>query len=170
MPVYPGKIVKISTNYPFSSCTYQVTVHDGEKNTTLSFAEVSGLKREYETVTYKHGWSFKLGYFIIPGDIKPIHITMKRGIFVDGDYLDEWFESMDKRVNVFYTEDNPLHTRDVEIALFNGYGAEGAATVTWKVRGAIPVKLEAPNFNASSNEVAIESLELVAKDIEVTYG
>ena len=167
MALTPGQIL---TSYPVPSCNYQVTVHDGDKNPTISFAEVTGLKREYETVTYKHGWSFKLGYFIIPGDIKPIHITMKRGVFVDDEYLDAWFESMDKWVNVFYPTNNPLRTRDVEIALFNGYGTHAGPTVTWKVRGAIPVKLEAPTFNASSNEVAIESLELVAKDIEVTYG
>ena len=86
---------------------------------------------------------------------------------MNDDYLDAWFESMDAWVNVFHPTSNPLNTRDVDIKLYNG---NGSAMVRWKVRGAIPVKLEAPNFNASINEVAIESIELVAKDIEVSYG
>ena len=36
---------------------------------------------------------------------------------------------------------------------------------TWTVRNAMPVKVEGPAFNATSNEVAIESLELTHEGI-----
>ena len=43
----------------------------------------------------------------------------------------------------------------------------GAAVVSWKVINAFPTKLDAPSFVASSNDVAIESMELMADSIVV---
>jgi hypothetical protein len=41
--------------------------------------------------------------------------------------------------------------------------------VRWTVQGALPIKLEAPTFDANSNDVAIETLELVAHGLQVDY-
>ena len=42
--------------------------------------------------------------------------------------------------------------------------------VTWKVTNAFAVKLDAPSFNAKTNDVAIESLELIADDLKIEYA
>ena len=42
---------------------------------------------------------------------------------------------------------------------------EGNAVVSWQVINAFPTKLDAPTFDANSNDVAIESMELLADDV-----
>ncbi len=43
----------------------------------------------------------------------------------------------------------------------------GAAVVSWKVINAFPTKLDAPSFTADSNDVAVESMELMADSVVV---
>jgi phage tail-like protein len=39
--------------------------------------------------------------------------------------------------------------------------------ISWKVINAFPTKLDAPTFDASSNDVAIETMELRADNITI---
>ena len=45
----------------------------------------------------------------------------------------------------------------------------GAPVVVWHIKEAIPVKLGAPSFEAASNQVAIETLELLVTSISVEH-
>jgi len=47
---------------------------------------------------------------------------------------------------------------------------KGEPSVRWKVQGALPIKLDAPTFDSNSNDVAIETLELVAHDLKIEYN
>jgi phage tail-like protein len=146
---------QIKASYPLPVYNYRVTVGA----TTLGFSEVSGLSVDYEPVTYKHGLSFVMGVKIIPGMRQPIRLTLKKGVVKANDFLTSWFQ------NAYI---NPFNNakRDILIDLCD---ESGQAVVRWKVQGALPIKLDAPTFDADSNEVAIESLELVAHDIQVDY-
>ncbi len=146
----------IKSTYPLPSYNYRVTV-DAD---VLSFSEISGLSVEYESVTYKHGLSFVLVNKIIPGMRKPLQLTMKRGIVQSRDFLHSWIYSA-------YTD--PFFTgtkRDIVIDLCD---ESGAVVVRWTVQGALPTKLDAPTFDANSNDVAIETMELVAHGLKVDY-
>ncbi len=46
---------------------------------------------------------------------------------------------------------------------------QGQPVVSWRVGKAIPVKLEAPTFDAGANEVAVESLEVLGRNISVEH-
>jgi len=146
---------QIKATYPLPVYNYRVTVGAD----TMGFSEVSGLSVNYEPVTYKHGLSFVMGAKIIPGMRQPIRLTLKKGVVKANDFLASWFQNA-------YT--NPFNNakRDILIDLCD---ESGQAVVRWKVQGALPIKLDAPTFDADSNEVAIESLELVAHDIQVDY-
>ncbi|MEI7869475.1 MAG: phage tail protein [Candidatus Methylumidiphilus sp.] len=155
----------INSDYPIPSYNYRVSIFDGSDSPTISFSEVTGLSREYNTATYRHGLSFAVGYMIIPLEIKPIQISLKRGLISSTEhikYLAEWFESMEgwKRLSI-------IQTRDINIALCD---ANGDTVITWKVIGAIPVKLVGPDFVASSQDVAIERMDIIAKDLKVDFN
>ncbi len=150
----------IKSSYPLPSYNYRVTIlKDGESH-VAGFSEVSGLHYEYEPVTYVHGLSFKLGARIIPGKPQGIRITLKRGVTQGNDYLQSWFKK---------TYSDPFFSgakRDILIDLCD---ESGNPVVRWTVTGALPVKLEASNFAADSNDVAIETMELVAHRLQVNY-
>jgi phage tail-like protein len=152
---------QIKSGYPLPAYNYRVTVlRDGEA-LVLSFAEVSGLSLQYEPVTYKHGLSFALGVKIIPGMLQPIRLTMKRGIVKNGKFLYQWIDN---------TYNDPFFSdakRDILIDLCD---EAGAPVIRWSVQGALPIKLDAPSFDANTNDVAIETIELIAHGLRVDYS
>nr|VFK62426.1 MAG: conserved hypothetical phage tail region protein [Candidatus Kentron sp. UNK]VFK70499.1 MAG: conserved hypothetical phage tail region protein [Candidatus Kentron sp. UNK] len=147
----------IKSVYPLPSYNYRVTVGGSE---VVSFSEVSGLDLEYEPVRYKHGLSFWMGEKIIPGMQQPIELTMNKGIVKNRDYLSKWMSDA-------YGNPFSMRKRDVLVQLCDEVGKP---VVAWKVKGALPVKLTGPTFDADSNEVAMETMELVAYGLEINYS
>ena len=149
-----------NNDYPLPVYNYRVTINKDGDSVSFAVTEVSGLSMEYEPVTYKHGLSFVMGNKIIPGMRQPTKITMKRGIIQDRDYLHKWIHKTYS--DPFYTEGK----RDILIDLCD---AEGTAVIRWKVQKAMPIKLDAPDFDVTSNEVAFESMEFIAHGLTVNY-
>ena len=150
----------IKASYPLSVYNYQVSIG----GSTLGCSEVSGLSVEYEPVTYKHGLSFWMGAKVIPGMRRePVKLTLKKAIFIakenEDDFLSGWLRKA-------YEDPFQNAKQDILIDLCD---EAGKAVVRWSVRQALPTKLDAPTFDSNSNEVAIETLELVAHNIEVDY-
>lgn len=143
----------IKNKYPIPVFYFRVTIGD---NDAIAFSEVSGLSIEYQTITYSDGLSYKEGEKQMPGLSSPVNLTLKKGIVKADDYLFKWIDSI--RLNT-------VEKRDVRIDLLN---ENGEPTVSWTAKDAFPKKLDAPSFNATSNEVAIESLELMASRLTIS--
>lgn len=138
----PADIVR----YPLMAYNFRVTVADK----TMSFSEVSGLVRQHETLTYRHGLSAWEGERVAKYYYdKHAPITLKRGTFVNESvFLYAWLEAKQET--------------SMTISLCN---ERGLPIVHWKVAKAIPVKLSAPAFDASASQVSIETLEVMAAGI-----
>ena len=144
----------IKDKYPIPVFYYRVTIN-GED--AIAFSEVSGLSIQYQTITYRDGMSYIDGSIQMPGLRNDITITLKKGVIKGDSYLFNWFNSI--RLNT-------VEKRDIRVDLLN---ETGEAVVSWIVEDAFPTKLDAPAFNATTNEVAIESLELMARNLKVDY-
>ena len=143
----------IKATYPIPVFYYRVTIDNQD---SIAFSEVSGLNFQYETITYKDGLSYSEGPKYMPGFYNAVNLTLQKGVVPADSYLLEWFKTI--QLNI-------VDKRDVRIDLLN---ENGEATVSWMATDAFPTKLDAPSFNASSNEVAIESLELMATFLEIS--
>jgi phage tail-like protein len=150
----------IKSSYPLPVYNYRVTIHGLGESLVVGFSEISGLNVEYEPVYYKHGLSFALGTQIITGMRQPIRFTLKKGIVKGGDYLYRWIHGA-------YLNLLPTSQRDILIDLCD---ENGHCVIRWTVKGAVPIKLDVPTFDANTNEVAIESLELTAQDVQIDYN
>jgi phage tail-like protein len=151
----------IRNNYPLPAYNYRVTIMGDGQAETIGFSEVGGLSMGHDPVTYKDGFSFAMGVRIIPGMPKPIGLTLKKGLTKNGDYLQKWIEK---------SYQDPFSSgakRDMVIDLCD---EGGIPVIRWTATDAMPVKLDAPTFSASSNEVAIASMELVAARLKVEYN
>ena len=151
---------QIKATYPLPAYNYRVTVMRDGASQVLSFSEVSGLSVEYEPVTYKHGLSFWMGVKIIPGMRQPTKLTLKRGVAKGSDFLYRWLD-------LTYTDPFKTAQRDILIDLCD---ESGGVVIRWTVHSALPVKLDGPTFDANTNEVAIETMELVAHDVQVDFN
>jgi phage tail-like protein len=146
---------QIKIAYPLPVYNYRVEI-DGD---AVGFSEVSGLSIAYETTTYKESpvESGSPGPRVMhmPAQAMPANISLKKG-FVRGKSVPALF----KWINSIAT--NLIDKKDIFVRLCDEHGAP---VISWKVINAFPTKLDAPTFDATSNEVAVESLELMADRI-----
>ena len=142
----------IKTNYPLPAYNYRVEI--AGKN--YAFSDVSGLSIQIETTTYKQSptENGKAGPSIMymPAQRQPATISLKRGLINNSDIraLYSWISQ---------TQVNVIEKKDIFVRLLD---EAGEPVLSWKVLNAFPKQLDAPTFTANSNEVAIESMTLMA--------
>ncbi|MCA9657699.1 MAG: phage tail protein [Myxococcales bacterium] len=135
------------SRYPVMAYNFRVTVG----SSTASFAEVSGLKREFETVTYRHGLSFREGEDITKYYLAKYEpITLRRGVFRGAASLYDWVDAKEDTA--------------ITIALCDELGY---AVIEWKIERAVVKKIDAPSFDAKAGEVAVDSIEVMAAGISI---
>jgi len=138
------------TTYPLAAYNFRVRVGEA----TMSFTEVSGLVREYQTLTYRHGMSHWEGETIVKfRRDNYVPVTLRRGVVAGLTDLYEWLDGVD--------------SRNLSISMCD---EKGAAVVTWQIKKALIVKLDAPALQAGGNEAAIETLTLMASGISVEHA
>lgn len=130
---------------------FQFTVQWG--GSRIGFTEISGLSDEVAVIEYREGSSAVNSSTLIPGLKPPPVVTLKRGIMTGDNELAEWFQTI---------RNGTVERRDIVISLLN---AEFEPTVTWKLADAWPRKISASDLNAQTNEIAIESVEIVCEQI-----
>lgn len=142
----------IQNDYPLPVYNYRVEI-GGE---AVAFSEVSGLTIAYESTVYKESPTASGApgprVMQMPAQRTPPTITLKKGIVrkTSIKYLYDWIKTV---------QINQIEKKDVFVRLCD---EKGEAVITWKVSNAFPVKLDAPTFDAKSNDAAIQSMELKA--------
>ena len=146
---------EIKTTYPLPVYNYRVEVGDQ----TIAFSEASGLSIGFETKTYKESpvESGAPGPRIMHMPMQPtaVNITLKKGVVraVSVNTFYKWINS---------TQINQIEKKDISIRLCD---ETGAPVISWKVMNAFPTKLDAPSFTADANDVAVETMTLMADGI-----
>jgi phage tail-like protein len=137
--------------YPLPAYNFRVTV-DGQ---SASFSEASGIVIEYETVTYRHGFSAwegeTISRFRVP---KYVPISLKKGTVAGQTFFADWLAM------------EPADARAIAISLCD---EAGTPVVVWRIAKAIPTKLTAPEFDAGTDQVSIETLELMVSGVSVEH-
>lgn len=116
------------------------------------FRECSGLDSAQDPIDYREG-NEGLTVRKLPGLVKHSNITLKWGTSDDAE-LWAWLKK---------AIDGKVERRSGSIILLDDTGVE---KVRWNFREAWPTKWTGPSFNATGNEVAIETLEIVHEGLE----
>lgn len=127
-----------------------LTVDDVEVG---AFTEVSGLAMEVEVEDLQEGGQNGFVHRL-PGRVKWPNIVLKRGV-IQSDSLFEWFAATSG--SGFAGAGNTLERKHGEIALFDG---KRNVVRRWEFDGAFPVRWTGPTLAASSNDLAVEELEI----------
>lgn len=138
-----------SPNYPFTVFNFKVSVDQKEVG---GFSECTGLNMEADVIEYRTGQDDH-SVRKLPGLKKFSNITLKRGYTKDK-FLSDWQKSVLDGKTV-------RHSGAIELL-----GEDKSTVLRWNFYGAWPSKLVGPNLNAKTNEVAIETLELVVERLE----
>jgi len=116
------------------------------------FRECSGLDSSQDPIDYREG-NYPTTVHKLPGLVKHSNITLKWGITDDAS-LWEWRKK---------AMDGKVERKNGSIILLDDTGSEKAR---WNFRDGWPTKWTGPTFNATGNEVAIETLEIVHEHLE----
>ncbi len=124
------------------------------------FLGVSGLDTSQDPVEYREGNEKPLTVRKLPGLVKYANIVLKWGIIADDPQLWQW------RISVTQGKIAKDKLRkNLSIVLLDDTGAEEVRR--WNVRDAWPAKWTGPSFNATGNEVAVDTLELAHEGVEL---
>jgi phage tail-like protein len=136
---------------PFLGFRFEVRVDDLPLG---GFSECSGLQLETEVLDYAEGglntWLHKL-----PVRTKQTNIKLKRGIADQS--LWNWHAELVGGV---------VRRRNGSIRIHDPAG--GQVVAEWQFHRAYPVKWVGPELNATQNQVAVETIELVHEGLEMT--
>lgn len=136
-------------NYPYKKYNYELLI---DQNEVAGFSEVSAPDITSDPVEYREGNGAVKSPSKQPGILKYTNVTLKRGTTESNVFVD-WM----KEIRNGYAQ-----RKTVVITLMDD---EMKETASWQLEKAWPTKYVAPDFNATSNEVAIESLELVCEGV-----
>lgn len=137
-------------NDPFRQFNFVINI-DGVGSG--AFSEVSGLDTETDPVEYREG-SEDITVRKLPGLRKYPNITLKRGFTKDRGLWD-WRKTV---------MDGKTQRKSGSITLLNEARQEA---LRWNFREGWPCKLQGPPLNATTNEVAIETLEICHEGLEL---
>lgn len=129
--------------YPHGKFRFKVEIDGLDAG---GFSEVSGFDASIDVMEYREGDMVQTP-MKIPGLKKYGNITLKQGL-ADSIVLYEW---------IIAGVNGAVQRKTITITLLD---EEEAPAASWQVINAWPTKYTAPDFNATSSEVAIETLEI----------
>lgn len=137
-------------NDPFRGYNFRVEI---DNSAVAAFSEVSGLTFDVDPVEYREGTDLNMHVRKLTGLRKFGNITCKRG-FTDNTELYDWYKTtlngaVDRRNGAIILQDEDRN--DVQ---------------RWNFEGGWISKYEGPSFNATSNDVVIESIEICVERVE----
>ncbi len=138
--------------YPYKKYNYKVLIENSEE---AGFSEVSAPDISSDPVEYREGNMAGMTPGKQPGILKYSNVTLKRGT-TDSQVFINWMKTV---------KEGKVERKTVVITLMDDTMSDVAS---WQLEKAWPTKYTAPDVNATSNEVAIESLELVCEGVSRT--
>ena len=130
-------------NYPYTSFNFIIEIDNVESG---GFSELTGLNIETETEEITEGGINTFAHKL-PKRSKYGNLTLKRGMTNSID-LYQWYMDIVK---------GNIAQKEIGIVLRNEKNQD---TDRWQFKNAFPVKWIGPELNASSNNVAFESVEI----------
>lgn len=139
--------------YPFKKYNYLVAI-DGV--TQAGFSEISAGDITVEPIKYREGNYPKMTPGKLSGLVEYGNVTLKWGMSDNQDFY-KWVTAVGE---------GKTERKKVTIQLMDDTNKEAKAE--WVLDNAWPTKYTAPDFNATSNEVAFESIELAHEGLART--
>lgn len=130
--------------YPHAKFRFKIEIDGLEAG---GFSEVTGFDASVDVIEYREGDMTAETPLKVPGLKKYGNITLKQGL-TDSRVMYDWLAS---------GLTGEVERKTVTLTLLNETQAPAAS---WQIINAWPTKYTAPDFNATSSEIAIETIEL----------
>ena len=149
--------------YPLTKMNFVVHVDNIDGN--AAFSEVTGIEATVDVIEFRQGNSSSLAPVKVPGLVKHGNITLKMGYTLDNAFK-TWIQECVSEVR----GEMPRNRVQIELIDINGGAPQTVqdsvtGTRVWVLTNAWVAKYNAPDLNAGTSEVAIESVELAYEEL-----
>lgn len=151
--------------YPLTKMNFYVSV--ANVSGTAAFSEVTGIESSVDVIEFRQGNANSLAPVKIPGLVKHGNITLKMGYTLDSAFK-TWIQECVSETR----GQMPRSDVSIELIDINGAAPQSMANAVtgsrvWVLSNAWVTKYNAPDLNASTSEVAIESVELAYEELVI---
>ncbi len=151
--------------YPLTKMNFLVTV-DGVSG-TAAFSEVTGVEASVDVIEFRQGNAHSLAPVKIPGLVKHGNVTLKFGYTLDNAFK-TWIQECVSEIR----GEMPRNRVQIELIDINSGAPASKVDASpypgariWVLTNAWVTKYNAPDLNASTSEIAIESVELAYEEL-----
>ena len=166
----PEETTGATYTYPWTTMNFGVSV-DGLDDGTMgiaAFNEVTGIDATVDVIEFRQGNSSSLAPVKIPGLVKHGNVTLKFG-YTSSNVFKDWIKKCiaEQRGENFRAKVT-IELIDISNGSPNQFETEASSgAITWTLTNAWVTKYNAPDLNASTSEVAIESVEIAYEELIV---
>ena len=153
--------------YPLTKMNF--LVHVDQVEGTAAFSEVTGIEATVDVIEFRQGNANSLAPVKIPGLVKHGNVTLKMGYTLDSAFK-TWIQECVSEVR----GEIPRNNVQIEMIDINGGAPQtlststiGTGTRTWVLTNAWVAKYNAPDLDAKTSDVAIESVEIAYEELVI---
>ena len=152
--------------YPLTKMNFLVNV-DGLTGGTAAFNEVTGIEASVDVIEFRQGNSNSLAPVKIPGLVKHGNITLKMGYTI-GNGFKKWIQDcVSETRGAMNRKTITIELLDIRDGSPNATYETTKGNILWLLKDAWVTKYSGPDLNASTSEVAIETVEIAYEELTI---
>ena len=153
--------------YPLTKMNFLVSVD--EVSGVAAFNEVTGVEATVDVIEFRQGNSSSLAPVKIQGLVKHGNVTLKMGYTRDQDFK-TWIQNcVSERRGETPRRNVTIEMIDINEGAPQSIVESVSGTLTWILKDAWVTKYNGPDLNASTSEVAIESVEIAFEELVIPH-
>ena len=151
--------------YPLTKMNFLVTV--SQIAGTAAFSEVTGVESSVDVIDFRQGNSGSLAPVKIPGLVKHGNVTLRMGYILESPFKTWIQECVSETRGQMPRYDVTIELIDINPGAPNTTKTSVEGTRTWTLTNAWVAKYNAPDLDAKTSEVAIESAEIAYEELVI---
>lgn len=151
--------------YPLTKMNFLVSVD--EVQGVAAFSEVTGIDASVDVIEFRQGNSHSLAPVKIQGLVKHGNITLKMGYTRAQSFKDWVVKCVDEHRGETPRRNITIEMIDINAGVPSSIVEAPTSNLIWVLKDAWVTKYTGPDLNASTSEVAIESVEIAYEELTI---
>ena len=154
-----------NSDYPLTKMNFLVTVNNIAG--TAAFSEVTGVESTVEPIEFRQGNSASLAPVKIPGLVKHGNVTLKMGYIINSPFKTWIQECVSETRGQIPRQNVTIELIDINPGAPAQLVTAATGTRQWTLTNAWVTKYSAPDLDAKTSDIAIESVELAYEELVI---
>ena len=151
--------------YPLTKMNFLVTV--ASIAGTAAFSEVSGVEASVDVIEFRQGNSGSLAPVKVPGLVKHGNVTLRMGYILDSAFKTWIQECVSEIRGQMPRNDVTIELIDINPGAPQSLVEDSVGVRQWTLTNAWVTKYNAPDLDAKTSDIAIESVEIAYEELVI---